>query len=109
MATKREKLHKNRLAALGCLICKRPPEIHHIRKGTGLGLRESDFRALPLCFDHHSAQTRLPFGYAVHKGTKSFEARFGDQLDLLDRVYAKLNALYPDDYPSPKYDEELYA
>lgn len=72
----------SRVAELGCMICKRPAQLHH-PTGAGWGLRSSHMDVIPLCFDHHSEQTTLPFGYSVHKGTKSFEARFGTQEELL--------------------------
>lgn len=47
-----EKRHADRVAAMGCLVCKRPAQIHHETKVTGL----RDHRYLtPLCVDHHTA------------------------------------------------------
>ena len=91
--TSREALiHKGRLAALGCMVCRRlygphepgPVELHHLRKdGWGRG----DYRTLmPLCPDHH----RGPLG--VHGlGTKGFPRHYGfDQTDLLADALALL-------------------
>lgn len=92
-ATKVEKEHMQRVASLGCIICGQPAEIHHLT-GSGMGLRSNHFTIIPLCFDHHSAQSRLPFGYAAHKGTKSFEQRFGTQLELLTKTQELLLMRY---------------
>lgn len=44
------KRHADRLAQKGCLVCKRPAEIHH--ETTVTGLRDNRFLA-PLCEFHH--------------------------------------------------------
>ena len=54
------------LVALGCACCgARDPEVHHIRRGTGTGLRAPWWRTLPLCQVHH---TSGGLGIAVHGG-----------------------------------------
>jgi hypothetical protein len=72
------KTHLNRVAGLGCIICSRlgypdsPAEIHHIRAGTGMGRRASDYDTLPLCPEHHRGKT------GVHGlGTKGFVKHWG--------------------------------
>ncbi|WP_206120532.1 hypothetical protein [Rhizobium laguerreae] len=47
-------------------------------------------QAIPLCFAHHSAQSPLPYGHAIHKGTKSFEAIYGTEAELLTPTFAML-------------------
>jgi len=88
--TKAEREHMSKVAALGCMICGKPAQCHHIT-GAGVGLRASNYEVIPLCHDHHSAQTKLKFGHAVHKGTKSFEANYGTQQDMLKKVMDILN------------------
>ncbi|MBY5815296.1 hypothetical protein HFN60_06435 [Rhizobium leguminosarum] len=86
--------HFSRVAALGCIVvfpdsgerCCSPAEIHHPRDGQGLGQRADHFQAIPLCFNHHSAQSPPPYGHAIHKGTKTFEARYGTEAELLERT-----------------------
>lgn len=84
--TNAEKLHKRRLADIGCMVCRRlwgindgPVELHHLRKnGWGKG---GDYKTLmPLCVSHHRGDA------GVHgMGTKAFEAHYGfTQQDLLD-------------------------
>ncbi|WP_410176674.1 Ref family recombination enhancement nuclease [Sinorhizobium medicae] len=89
-----DRLHLSRVAALGCVVvfpetgerCCSPAEIHHPRDGQGMGQRASHLDAIPLCFAHHSAQSPLPFGHAIHKGQKSFEATYGTEAMLLERT-----------------------
>ena len=86
--TKVEKAHLSKVASLGCIVCKRmgyegtPAEIHHPRRGTGLGQRASHYDAIPLCPEHHRGNT------GIHGlGTKGFPKRWGfTESDLLDEV-----------------------
>ena len=54
--------HMDRVAKLGCCICKRfrresgPVEIHHIAEGSGV---RSDFMVAALCAEHHRGVTGL--------------------------------------------------
>ena len=85
--TKDEKKHLNRVAELGCMVCRRmgyegtPCEIHHIRAGQGWG-RSSHFETVGLCPEHHRGAT------GVHGlGTKGFVRHYGfTEQDLLDDV-----------------------
>jgi len=80
-----EKKHKQTLATLGCMVCRRiygidhgDVELHHMRKGMGWG--KGDYTTLiPLCVEHHRGNTGV-HGY----GTKRFEKEYGfSELDLL--------------------------
>jgi hypothetical protein len=82
VTTLAEKRHLSRVAELGCIICARPSEIHHLRNGLGLGQRSSHFRVLPLCFDHH----RGPYGIGFHAGKKIWQEKFGTEEELLVKV-----------------------
>ena len=85
---KSEKQHLSKVAALGCMVCRRmgyegtPAEIHHPRRGTGLGQRASHYDAIPLCPEHHRGNT------GIHGlGTKGFPKKWGfTESDLLDEV-----------------------
>jgi len=82
---KAEKKHKQILADLGCMVCRRlygikdsPVELHHLRTG---GWGKGDYTTLiPLCVEHHRGNT------GVHGlGTKGFVKHYGfDQQDLLN-------------------------
>ncbi len=84
--TKEEKKHKQILARLGCMVCRRvyginhgEVELHHRRKGMGWG--KGDYTTLiPLCTEHHRGNT------GVHGlGTKGFEKYYGfTEEDLLN-------------------------
>lgn len=81
-----------RVRALPCIIgalfpiakkhCWGRTEAHH-KTGAGMGRKASDYDTMPLCFNHHSAQTRLAFGHSVHKGQKTFEATYMTQEKLI--------------------------
>jgi hypothetical protein len=86
--TNEERRYLSRVAALGCLVCRRmgypdsPAEIHHKRAGTGAGRRSSHFEAMPLCPEHHRGKT------GIHGlGTKGFPKHWGyNEDDLLQDV-----------------------
>lgn len=82
-ATLEEKAYMNAVAQLGCLICRQPAELHHVRNNTGIGLRPSHYNVIPLCHCHHRTNN---FGHAVHNGVKTFEANYGTQQEMLERV-----------------------
>lgn len=84
--TKAEKQWLSRVAELGCIICKRPAEIHHIGNGT-LGKRSDHFSVLPLCEIHHRTGGH---GVAVHAGRKTWESAHGTERDLLEQVKQKI-------------------
>lgn len=92
MTTLAEKKHMAKVAELGCAVCRRmgypgtPAELHHPRKGAGMGKRSGHFSVIPLCPEHHRGNT------GVHGlGTKGFPKHWGfteedllrDTLDLL--------------------------
>ncbi len=90
--TKAEKLHLNRVAELGCAVCRRlgygetPAEIHHPRRGTGMGQRAQHQDAIPMCTEHHRGNTGLH-----GLGTKGFARTYGfDEADLLADVQGLL-------------------
>ena len=68
-----ETLHVERVAALGCCICRRlgrgyvPAPVHHVAEGSGL---RSWFAVAPLCEEHHTGQS------GFHKRGKAFLAQF---------------------------------
>jgi len=78
-----------KLSEMGCIVCllhyycETPPQIHHIRKGAGMGRRSPFDRTIPLCPTHHQHGGH---GMAFHAGKKAWEARFGTELSLLAKV-----------------------
>ena len=94
--TKLERLHYDRLARLGCIVCRRlgyfetPAEIHHVKIGiTGVAKKSHYLQAIPLCPEHH----RLgPYGVAYHAGPEAWERNYGTQAELLARATELLDA-----------------
>lgn len=84
--TKREKAYLDRVASLGCVVCRNlgfgptPAAVHHIRAGQGMSQRASDYLTIPLCPEHHQNGGK---GVAIHAGQQAFEAIYGSELDLL--------------------------
>jgi hypothetical protein len=86
---KAEREYLGKVADLGCLICFRPAEIHHVRAGMGLGERAEHIGGvLPLCPDHHR---NGGYGVAIHAGRKTWEKANGTELELLQIVKAQVN------------------
>jgi hypothetical protein len=91
--------YHDQVAQLPCHLeytghCGGKLEVHH-KTGAGMARRASHFDVIPLCFNHHSAQTPLPFGHAVHKGTRTFEQNYGSQDDMIAATQARLNFTPP--------------
>lgn len=88
MTTKAEKQYMDRVARIGCILCRRldfgetPAELHHPRTGTGAGRRASHFDVIPVCYEHHRGNT------GIHgMGRKAFERHYGvTEMELLDEV-----------------------
>lgn len=90
--TKEERRYLDRVARLGCAVCRRmgyrdtPAEIHHKRAGQGLSNRAGHELAIPLCPEHHRGATGLH-----GLGTRGFAKHWGyDENDLLQDVQDQL-------------------
>ena len=83
--TKAEKDHLDAVAALGCLVCGAPANIHHLRRNPetgqhlGMGQRASHFHVIPLCQFHHQTGG---FGIAFHAGPREWERLHGTETEL---------------------------
>lgn len=92
--TAAEKRHLDRVAALGCVICrdfegaKTPACIHHVREGQGMSQRSTAWLAVPLCPAHHQHGGA---GVAFHADSRAFEALYGSELDMLARTVQLLS------------------
>jgi len=84
-ATKAESEYMGRVAELGCLICSRPANVHHVH-GHAFGSK-SNWRVVPLCPEHHHMGA---FGHCVHMGTRTFEATYMTQARMLEIVNERL-------------------
>ena len=89
MATKNEAKYFNKVASIGCILCRAafgvkdsPAEIHHIRR---FGGKRSTSPVIPLCPEHHRGNS------GVHGlGAKGFENKWGVTQEAL---LAQLNEL----------------
>lgn len=81
-----EAAHMDRVAALGCLLCGAPAEVHHIREGQGMAQRASNWLTVPLCPEHHRGASGLH-----GLGERGFERRHRlGELDLLAQTIERL-------------------
>ena len=83
---KDEKRHLDSVSNLGCIICGGLAQIHHIK--THMGGGRDHFKTIPLCARHHVGHG---YGVSLHDGKKAFEAKFGTELELLEKVKAILS------------------
>jgi len=90
--TKHEKEHMNKIADLGCIICRKmgfpnsPAELHHIKDKTGMGRKASNFEVIPLCPRHHRQGKD-----SYHYSPKEFTKKWGTQKELLTEVLTYVN------------------
>lgn len=95
--TKAEQLHLDRVAALGCIVCRNlnygetPAEIHHIRATSGAGQRADHHCVIPLCHRHHRTGG---YGVAIHAGQRTWEEKYGTEEELLEQTLAELGVFY---------------
>ena len=88
VATKAEREHMSKVASLGCLVCQRPANVHHIRPiGLGIGMRSSHYQTIPLCYDHHQGQ------FSIHNTKKQFEDAYGTEAQLLYKTLKEIEKL----------------
>ena len=88
VATRLEREHMSKVASLGCLVCQRPANVHHIRPiGLGIGMRSGHYQTIPLCYDHHQGQ------FSIHNCKEQFEARYGTEHEMLQRTLNEIKNL----------------
>ena len=84
-ATKAEKLHMDRVAALGCIICSMPATIHHC--GTYMGGGRDHMKTIGLCWEHHLGKEGID---GKQMGKRKWESKYGTEESLLEQVHAEL-------------------
>lgn len=83
--------YHNQARALGCLLCGRSPQIHHIREGVlGMGQKVDHWRILPLCYDHHEGERGGDV--SLHGSPALFKKLHGSELELEKKLKEELNA-----------------
>lgn len=88
MATKEQRKHFDRVARIGCILCKKqgyedsPAVLHHIRRAG----KRSNAPVVPLCVSHHTGDA------GIHGlGRKRFEREYSvTEEELLEMVQAIL-------------------
>ena len=92
MSTKAEKRYMNRVAELGCVVCRMlgygptPAQLHHVREGQGMAQRAQNWLVVPLCPEHHQGKS------GVHGDRSAMRQLKVDELDLLSQTIQDLNA-----------------
>ena len=88
--TKAEKQHLERVANLGCIVCRNlgidpevPASIHHKLLGMGMGQRASHYDVMPLCYLHHQGGGH---GIAIHAGMKTWIKKYGTEEKLIEQT-----------------------
>jgi len=71
---------EKRVAALGCLICDSPANVHHVRTER----IKNDFLTIPLCREHHQGD------FSIHSSKRQFENIYGSELHLLAETLKRL-------------------
>lgn len=84
-ATQDERNHLGRVAALGCLLCHRPAQVHHLRYGHGMSQRASHWLTMPLCEEHHTGSR------GIHGDRSALRAANITELDLLAMTIERLH------------------
>ena len=91
MSTKAEKRYMNRVAELGCVVCRMlgygptPAQLHHVREGQGMAQRAQNWLVVPLCPEHHQGKT------GVHGDRSAMRQLKVNELDLLSQTIQDLN------------------
>lgn len=75
------KRHMGRVAALGCLVCDSPANVHHIRTER----IKSDFLVVPLCREHHQGD------FSIHGSKEQFTNIYGSELHMLAETIERMS------------------
>lgn len=86
-----DKPHLSALRRYGCWCCNAdkqkqdaPTEVHHPRKGTGMGLKADDRDAIPLCSRHHNEQH--PDSVSIHRNPIEWRLWYGTEAEVCRMV-----------------------
>lgn len=99
--TAREKRYMASVRAIGCIVCieqyggYRPAAIHHCDGKTAPG---AHMNVLPLCFDHHQGGAGEGMFISRHPWKARFEAAYGTEAELKQRVESKLGEQHGSEY-----------
>ena len=90
-----EREHILEVKNLPCVACGKPPisQAHHICQG---GRRLGHYYVLSLCYSCHEGK------FSIGNAKKSFVAKYGTELELLEKVYEMLGK------PMPELKSKVY-
>lgn len=94
--TKHEKQWLDAVTQLGCIVCLKeelgisPASPHHIDGKTKPG---AHLLTIPLCWRHHQEGSDCEEWTSRHPHKVRFEARYGDEMFLLELTKQSLNSL----------------
>lgn len=91
--TVEEKRHLDKVAALGCILCRMPACCHHINSKT-MGRRSSDFESIPLCHRHHQGEEGIH-----HLGTRAWEKKYKPEMVFLHMTLVEIYGPYYENWP----------
>jgi hypothetical protein len=89
VATKAEREWLNAITRIGCIVCRlqglgaTPAEPHHLLSG---GRRMGHLFSIPLCYLHHRGGRNDDEVVSASQNKRRFEARYGSELELLERT-----------------------
>lgn len=78
-ATKAEKSHLAWVAEQGCVVCRRPAQVHHITEMGHGRITRDNFLVIGLCLEHHTGR------YGIHSLSRVGFAELYD-LDVAHRA-----------------------
>lgn len=91
-------VHMGKVAALGCCVCHALAGCHHVRSGSGMGQKASDFETIPLCHNHHQGSR------GIHTlGVRKWQGIFGMERDFLRET---IFSIYGDAVPQYVVDAQ---
>jgi hypothetical protein len=94
MTTKAESEWMDRVARLGCIVCRNlglgdtPTGIHHC--GTYMGGGRDHFKTIGLCHEHHQGKEGID---GKHMSKREWESKYGTEEQLMRQVREELSWL----------------
>lgn len=87
--TSEQKRRHDAIRELGCVICGRPGNIHHIREDLGMGQAVDHDRIICLDYDHH--QSEEAGAISIHGTPMLFQETYGTESELEQKTIQRLD------------------
>lgn len=78
------------VVALGCVICRRPAQAHHILEGRYSQRKTPDWWCIPLCPEHHAE---------LHAGAETWRGRHGSEIEIAADVQRRVEGAFGIEIP----------